>query len=120
MVISFLAMAGIVNHRQLWRFSRWFIVLSVIVGAFLTPPDVISQVMMAVPMAVLYTISIGLAYFLNPESRKERKKQRLARRKAKKSKLTQSSTEYVAADGSDDPEDAPPEPPADDDAKQQE
>lgn len=70
-VISFLSLAGIVNHRQLWRFGRWFVVIAVTVGAMLTPPDVISQVMMAVPLSVLYLISIGLAFFLHPDRRRK-------------------------------------------------
>jgi sec-independent protein translocase protein TatC len=52
-----------VTHRSLWKFSRWFIVLSFIIGAILTPgPDVVSQFMMATPMIVLYNISILLAW----------------------------------------------------------
>lgn len=71
-VVSFLALAGIVDHRQLWRFGRYFVVIAVGVGAVLTPPDVISQVMMAVPMSALYLISIGLAYFLHPKRRRRK------------------------------------------------
>lgn len=71
-VISFLALAGIVDHRQLWRFGRWFVVIATIVAAVLTPPDVISQVMMAVPLIALYFVSIGLAYLLHPDRRRAR------------------------------------------------
>lgn len=85
-VISFLAMAGIVDHKQLWRFGRYFIVIAVIVGAMLTPPDVISQLMMAVPMALLYLISIGLAFILHPSRRKAREE---AKKKSKKSKKSE-------------------------------
>jgi sec-independent protein translocase protein TatC len=63
LLIYFLAMIGLVTHRSLWRFSRWFIVLAFIIGAILTPgPDVISQLMMALPMIALYNISILLAW----------------------------------------------------------
>ena len=72
-VISLLSLAGIVNHRQLWHFGRWFIVIAVTVGALLTPPDVISQIMMAVPLSLLYLLSIGLAYFLHPDRRARKK-----------------------------------------------
>ena len=41
LLIYFLAMVGLVTHRGLWKFSRWFIVLAFIIGAILTPgPDV--------------------------------------------------------------------------------
>ena len=56
-------MVGLVTHRSLWKFSRWFIVLAFIIGAILTPgPDVVSQFMMATPMIVLYNVSILLAW----------------------------------------------------------
>jgi len=63
LLIYFLAMIGLVTHRSLWRFSRWFVVLSFVIGAILTPgPDVVSQFMMALPMIVLYNVSILLAW----------------------------------------------------------
>ncbi len=62
LVVLLLAWAGLVNWLQLFRFGRWFILIAFVVAAVLTPPDVTSQVMMAVPMCVLYAISIGLAY----------------------------------------------------------
>ena len=62
LVILFLSVAGIVNYVQLWRFGRWFVLIAFTVGAVLTPPDVTSQVIMSVPMCVLYFASIGLAY----------------------------------------------------------
>ena len=63
LLIYFLAMVGLVTHRGLWKFSRWFIVLAFIIGAILTPgPDVVSQFMMAMPMIFLYNVSILLAW----------------------------------------------------------
>jgi sec-independent protein translocase protein TatC len=73
-LIYFLAKVGLVTHRSLWKFNRWFIVLAFIVGAILTPsPDPISQIMMAVPMVLLYNMSIVTAYVVTRG--KERKKQ---------------------------------------------
>jgi sec-independent protein translocase protein TatC len=63
LLIYFLALVGVVTHRSLWKFSRWFIVLAFVIGAILTPgPDVVSQFMMATPMIVLYNVSILLAW----------------------------------------------------------
>ncbi len=63
MLILFLSMAGMVTHRSLWKFNRWFVVVAFIVGAILTPsPDVVSQILMATPMIVLYNLSIIVAY----------------------------------------------------------
>lgn len=65
LLILFLSMVGLVTHRGLWKFNRWFVVIAFIVGAILTPsPDVVSQIMMAMPMIVLYNLSIILAYYV--------------------------------------------------------
>lgn len=64
LLIFFLALVGAVTHRGLWKFNRWWIVISFVVGAILTPPDYVSQIMMAVPMVVLYNLSIGIAYIV--------------------------------------------------------
>jgi sec-independent protein translocase protein TatC len=63
LLIYFLALIGMVTHRGLWKFNRWFIVIAFIVGAILTPsPDVVSQILMATPMIVLYNLSIIVAW----------------------------------------------------------
>jgi len=62
--VSFMAWLGLVTHRILIRFWRWAIVGSFILGAMLTPPDYITQTMLAVPLVGLYGISIGLAYLI--------------------------------------------------------
>ncbi|MDQ3370450.1 MAG: twin-arginine translocase subunit TatC [Myxococcota bacterium] len=63
LAIYFLAMIGMVTHRGLWKFNRWFVVIAFVVGAILTPsPDVVSQIMMAAPMIALYNFSIILAW----------------------------------------------------------
>jgi sec-independent protein translocase protein TatC len=66
-LIAFLAIAGIVNYRQLLNFSRWYIVIAVVVAAILTPPDVLTQIMMAVPLIILYYLSVLFAYFFGPK-----------------------------------------------------
>lgn len=72
LLILFLSMVGLVTHRSLWKFNRWFVVISFVVGAILTPsPDVVSQLMMAAPMIVLYNFSILLAW--NVTARREKK-----------------------------------------------
>lgn len=61
-IITFLALAGIVDWKQLLKFSRWWIVASSVIAALLTPPDVGSQLLMFVPLVVLYFISVGIAF----------------------------------------------------------
>jgi sec-independent protein translocase protein TatC len=65
LLISFLAGVGVVTHRSLWRFNRYAIVLSFIVGALITPgPDVMSQVLVSIPLVGLYNISILIAWVI--------------------------------------------------------
>lgn len=64
--LSFLSIAGIVNYRQLLRFGRWFMVIAFVIGALLTPPDLISQCCMAVPLVALYFLSVLFAYLFGP------------------------------------------------------
>jgi sec-independent protein translocase protein TatC len=59
-IMVFLGKMGIVNAPLLARTRKYAIVLVFLVSAVLTPPDVISQVLMAVPLIVLYEISIIL------------------------------------------------------------
>ena len=62
-VIYLLAKMGLVTHKSLWRFNRWFVVLAFIIGAILTPSaDVVSQCLMALPMIALYNLSIIIAW----------------------------------------------------------
>ncbi|MFZ1982984.1 MAG: twin-arginine translocase subunit TatC [Desulfatitalea sp.] len=58
MVITFLARLGIVSADLLKKYRRYAILLFFIVAAILTPPDVISQILMALPMMLLYEVSI--------------------------------------------------------------
>lgn len=72
LLIFFLSLVGLVTHRGLWRFNRWAVVLSFIVGAILTPgPDVVSQLLMACPMIALYNLSILIAWVVT--RRRERR-----------------------------------------------
>ncbi|MGF1464619.1 MAG: twin-arginine translocase subunit TatC [Sandaracinaceae bacterium] len=66
-VITFLALTGVVTWRQLITWSRWWLLASAIVAALLTPPDVVSQMMVFVPLNVLYWLSIVAAFFFGPK-----------------------------------------------------
>ncbi len=74
LLILFLSIAGIVNYLHLLRFGRWFIVIAVVLAGVLTPPDVTSQVIMAVPLITLYFVSIGLAFLFGKKPTEEQRK----------------------------------------------
>lgn len=59
----FLVRVGIWDYRFMLRSFRYALVAIFVVAAMLTPtPDVINQSLLAVPMIVLYILSIGIAY----------------------------------------------------------
>ncbi len=62
----FLAKLGLVTDRTLKDFSRYAIVVIFILAAVLTPPDLFSQMAMAVPLLILYGVSIIIAKIVNP------------------------------------------------------
>ncbi len=62
-VIAFLlGRAGIIDHNTLIGGGRYAIVLIFVVSAVLTPPDVLTQFLMAVPLLILYGVSIGIVW----------------------------------------------------------
>jgi len=69
-VITFLSFAGVLNWKQLVRFGRWWLLISVILAAVLTPPDPGSQIMMAVPLNIFYWISVILSWLFGPKVQK--------------------------------------------------
>jgi sec-independent protein translocase protein TatC len=77
LLIYFLSLIGMVTHRGLWKFNRWFIVMAFVIGAVLTPtPDVVSQLLMALPMIVLYNLSIILSWSVTRKREREQAAQR--------------------------------------------
>ena len=60
-VVIVLAMTGIVEVAKLREGRPYVIVGSFVVGAIFTPPDVVSQIMLAVPLWLLYEIGIIVA-----------------------------------------------------------
>jgi Tat protein translocase TatC len=71
-LIFFLAYAGIVDYMQLIRFGRWFVVLSLAMAAILTPPDVVTQILLATPLVILYYLSIGVVFFLGRKQKRSK------------------------------------------------
>ncbi len=62
----FLALLGLVDDRQMTAFFKYAIVIIFIVAALLTPPDVLTQLLMAGPLIILYGLSILIVKIVNP------------------------------------------------------
>jgi len=65
-VIFFLSLSGIVTPGQLLRGTKYAVLLAFVVGAVLTPPDVVSQVFLAGPLVVLYLLGVGVGFLVAP------------------------------------------------------
>nr|WP_301290643.1 twin-arginine translocase subunit TatC [Neisseria perflava] len=70
-VVVLLARMGIVTTAQLKQARPYVIVGAFIVAAVITPPDVISQVLLALPLIVLYEAGIWFSRFAKPVTRDE-------------------------------------------------
>jgi sec-independent protein translocase protein TatC len=65
----FLSVAGIITHRHLIRFARYFVVVAFIIAAVVTPPDPVSQLLLAIPLCALYGLSIVVAWLFGRKRR---------------------------------------------------
>lgn len=70
-IIYFLSEAGIVTPELMRTFRRHAIVVILIVSAIITPPEVISQILIALPLLILYEISIFLSAMVLKRKKKE-------------------------------------------------
>jgi len=65
----FLGMLGLITDRTLIDFFKYAIVIIFVLAAILTPPDVLTQMLMALPLILLYGLSILIVRFVNPETK---------------------------------------------------
>ncbi len=63
----FLAILGLVTDRTLIDFFKYAIVIIFVLAALLTPPDILTQLLMAAPLVILYGISILIVRAVNPD-----------------------------------------------------
>jgi sec-independent protein translocase protein TatC len=70
LVVLGLVKLGFLTHKQLAGYRRHVIVLSLILGALLTTPEVLTQVAMAIPLYLLYEICIWIAWYWDWKKRR--------------------------------------------------
>jgi sec-independent protein translocase protein TatC len=71
-LIFFLAVTGIVSARRLWLGTPYAVLGIFVVAAVLTPPDFVSQILLAIPMLVLYLLGVAVAWIFDAERRRKR------------------------------------------------
>jgi sec-independent protein translocase protein TatC len=69
-VLLTLVKLGVLNYTSLRKMWRYMIVIVLVLGGLLTTPEVITQVMMAVPLYLLYEISVWIAWYWERQDRK--------------------------------------------------
>jgi sec-independent protein translocase protein TatC len=69
-VVLTLVKIGVLSYRTLAAGRRYVIVISFILGAVLTTPEVITQVLMALPLYFLYEVSVWIAWYWDRQEKK--------------------------------------------------
>ncbi|MCW8954950.1 MAG: twin-arginine translocase subunit TatC [Sulfurimonas sp.] len=62
----FLALLGMIDDRMMRDFFKYAVIIIFVVAALLTPPDVLTQLLMAGPLIILYGFSILIVRLVNP------------------------------------------------------
>jgi len=68
-VTWFLARIGLIDHRDMIEGFRYAIVGIFVLAAMITPPEVLTQMLLALPMCILYGIGIGVARIASTKKR---------------------------------------------------
>jgi sec-independent protein translocase protein TatC len=69
-VILTLVKIGVLDYRTLSKARRYMIVINLILGAVLTTPEVITQIVMFVPLQLLYEITVWIAWYWDRRDKK--------------------------------------------------
>ena len=70
-VVVVLVKMGVVSLEKLKDFRGYFIVLAFVVAAIVTPPDVVSQLALAIPMCLLYELGLWAAQLFTKKTKSE-------------------------------------------------
>ena len=75
-IILLLVKIGVLNYKKLAKFRMYWVVINLVLASALTPPDIVTQILMALPMQLFYEISIFIAWIWYRRDKK-REEQRL-------------------------------------------
>ena len=64
----FLALLGLINDTNMKDFFKYAVIIIFVVAALLTPPDILTQLLMAAPLIILYGLSILIVRAVNPDT----------------------------------------------------
>jgi sec-independent protein translocase protein TatC len=63
----FFTKLGMIDYKMMFSYWRYAILAIFIVSAALTPPDMVSQFLLAIPLLLLYAVSVGVAWMFRIE-----------------------------------------------------
>jgi sec-independent protein translocase protein TatC len=69
-VVLTLVKIGVLNYSMLSKARRYMIVINLILGAVLTTPEVLTQLVMFVPLQLLYEITVWIAWYWERQEKK--------------------------------------------------
>ena len=67
----FLALLGLVTDKTLKDFFKYAVLIIFVLAALLTPPDILTQLLMAAPLIILYGVSIFIVRAVNPHKEED-------------------------------------------------
>ncbi|WPY97880.1 twin-arginine translocase subunit TatC [Christiangramia sp. OXR-203] len=73
-VIYFLTKVGVVTPEFLKKYRKYALVIVLVLSAVITPPDIVSQIIVAIPVLILYEVSIIISKFMYKKEEKEKEK----------------------------------------------
>ena len=73
-IIYFLTKIGLVTPQFLRKYRKYSLVIVLILSAIITPPDVVSQIIVAIPILILYQVSIYISKVVIRNQKKKEKK----------------------------------------------
>jgi len=74
-IIYFLTKIGLVTPQFLRKYRKFALVIVLILSAIITPPDILSQIIVAIPVLVLYEVSIFISRIVTRNEARKLKKQ---------------------------------------------
>jgi len=74
-IAYFLALLGLITDKTLKEFFKYAVVIIFLLAALLTPPDILTQLLMAGPLILLYGLSILIVRYVNPYKEDEDEKE---------------------------------------------
>lgn len=69
--IFIMARHGWVTYKKMAKNRKYVVLAIAVIAAFLTPPDVVSQCMLMIPMVLLYEVSVQMTRFVKPVKKNE-------------------------------------------------